>query len=346
MRRHGKPQVIVDGQWLSGLMSWGDLEWATCWPGGTESITFATARHHRIFRPGAIVELDYGGLRLAVASMVEPTRGEPLMAEGLHRLAEEYVAVGPLPDRELATSVHQAVDEAIVRGLPWAPRINDLSPESGIRGMPRLDPDQPHSVAQFLDQSATERNEQWGVNADRRVFMGTWQAADLHMLPGLDGLAISRDGYASVLIGRYLDSSTGTFKTVSVKDEAAEARWGRVERTVTEVLGEGTAMTLGDAQQILVGVLSAGRAQMGWAAPLEVQHGDIVTANGRAVDLNRLHARRTVRLHGLDLDVCDLSGRNWDDMRPARIRHKDGAATIEPVGLSQPMNDALAGLSA
>lgn len=345
-----KPEIVIDGHWLSTIMPWGDLEWTTCWPGGTESISFGVARDHRLFRPDARVELDYGGIRLALGALVEPTRGEPLMAEGLHRQGEDYAALMTATG-EVAPTVHDAVDQARSRGLPWI-RLEpgyvteyDLSPEPFVDGTPDLDLDRPHSVAQYLDASAQRRGQQWGVDPYARVIMTGWQAASRHMLPGVDGLAISRDGYASVLHGRYLDSTTSTFRTRTDEDVAASARWGRVERTITEPLAEGKPITEARAQELLIGLLVQGRTQMGWATPLEVQYGDVVNEHQQPVDLNRIYARQTIRLHGLDLDIADLSGQTWIDMPIARTHHKGGTVLIEPRGLSQPMNDALAGVA-
>lgn len=339
-----KPEVIIDGTWLSALMPWGDLEWSTCWPGGTESITFSVARSHRLFRPDARVELDYGGIRLALGSMVEPVRGEPLLAEGLHRKAEDFAALSYAGEAILAVS--GAVDAAIFRGMPWEdlPLYEDnnlLDPPTTSNAA--LDPDQVHSVAALIDASAQERATYWGIDPQTaRAFMSNWETAKLHMLPGVGGLAISRDGYASTIKARYLDSGTSTYLTVTGHDAAAAARWGYVERTLNQPLGEGAAMTAARAQSLVDGLIAQGRSKIGWATPLEVEHGDVVTEHGQPVDLTTVAARQTVRLHGLVDDLADLAGQTWVDVPIGRTRHKDGVVTIEPRGLSQPMNDALA----
>lgn len=340
-----KPQIIVDGRWLSTLMPWGDLEWSTCWPGGTESITFGVARSHHSFRPGALVELDYGGIRLAAGVLVEPTRGEPLMAEGLHRKAEDFTA---LQDSALGPglNVNDAVDYAIARGWRVTRAAgNDLSPEPGVRGLPRIDLNQPSSVAKYLDQSAIERGQGWGVLPNREVVIQGWPAPFFHMLPGIEGLARSRDGYASTLLAVYLSSVTSTFLRVPAEDSAARNRWGYVERIVTEPLGGGTAMTSAQALQILNGLLAQGRSQMGWASSIEAQLGDIVTEYGTPVAPWHISAGQVIRVHGLGHDVADLGGGTTANVRIARTHHKDSTVTIEPVALSQPMNDALAGVS-
>lgn len=340
-----KLQVVVDGTYVSALMPWGDLEWSTVWPGGSESLQFGVARAHRLFRPDALVELYHGGECLWCGLMLDPTRGEALVAEGLFRKAEDEPALTAAD--EVATSVHEAIDQAILRGLQWATRINDLSPVSGVRGMPYLDPDQPHSLKEFLDQSAIEREQEWGVDPDRNVHLASWPTtATMHMLPGVDGLGISRDGYASTLYGRYLDSTTGLYKTVKRTDAVAEKRWGRVPHTITEPLGEGQSMPAVDAQTILAGLLAQGASQIGWTKPIDVEFGDVVNEYNQPIALHKITAGEVLTLHGLIDNVADLDGSTRTNMPIRRVHHKGRMATIEPRGLSEPANDVDAGVLA
>lgn len=331
-----KPEVIIDGVWLSTVMPWGDLEWSTCWPGGTESITFGVARSHHLLRTDALVELDCGGSRIALGSLVEPTRGEPLVAEGLHRKAEDFAALtgagAPSVDAD------DAINQARVRGLPWGFQTAAIPAAD-----PPLEDDQVWSLAKLLDHKATTIGQQWGVSPNGIPFLSGWESASLHTLPGVDGLAISREGYASALFARYFDSGTATYTTTGATDTAAAARWGYVERTLSDLIAYGAPMTGAEAAAYMQGLMDQGRSQMGWGAPLEVQYGDVVTEYGQPIDLTTIHARQTFRIHGLVEDVAALSGQTWVDMPIARTRHKDGLVTIEPRGLSSPMNEALAG---
>lgn len=345
------PEVIVSGVKLSLVMPWGDLEWVDAFEGGTESITFSVARPHPLFRPSALVELALGGVRRAVGSMVEPEPGGQITAEGLHRLCEDEPALDALGD--IAGSVHEATDEAIARGLPVLRGPDgltspyDLSPVPQVSGVPDLDLDQPHSLAKYLDASAQRRGGAWWVEPSRRLRIDPWPTVStLHLLPGLEGLTISREGYASTLHARYLDSVTSTYKTVTRTDAVAEKRWGRVPRMLPAVLGEGSSMTEAVAIELVDGLLAQGASQIGWATPIEVQYGDVVNNRQEPVDLSTIN-RQSIRLHGLDRSVADLQGRTTFDMPIARVHHRaDGTALIEPRGLSTPMNDALAGLQA
>lgn len=335
-----QPDVIVDGQRLSALTPWGDLEWVTCWPGGTESITFGVERWHPALRPDALVELEYGGSRVAVGALVDPTPGDSVTAEGLHRKGEEYPALTAGGD--MTTDPNEAVDVAIADGLPWLkdalsvldPLVAPIDADSG-----------PLSLARLLDHWAATVGQHWGIAPDRNLIRAGKRPATLHMLPGVHGLGISREGYASILIGRFLNSFDSVYYPARREDTAASARWGRVRRTINQPLGNGAAMSSAEAWAILDGLLAQGRAEIGWTTSLEVQQGDVVNEHGQAVDLNPVAAGQTIRLHGLDLDVTDLSGRNWDDVQLARTHHKGATVLIEFAGLSQPMNDALAGVA-
>lgn len=351
-----EPDVVIDGHRLSLVMPYGDLDWVTCWPGGTESIELDVPRAHRLFRPGAIVTLDVGGTPVASGVLADPpARGGRLRAEGLFRAAEDFTALAPAPGYEPATGANQAVHEAIGRGMPWR-RVSvehwagsqyDMAPVPGNRGMPHLDPDQPHSVAQYLDQAAIERGRSWGVNPRGYAVMRGWPTIPrLHTTPDIDGLAITRDGYASTLHARFTDAADSTVKTITRTDADAERRWGRVERTITKPLAEDKPISRADAEAILDGLLEAGRAQIGWTAPIEVEYGDVLTDRQAPVPLALINAGALLRVHGLASQATNLGGVTHADVRLARVRHTRHTATLEPVGLSSPMNDALAGVEA
>lgn len=334
------PQIVIDGVYLSTVMPWGDLEWSTCWPGGTESITFGVARSHPLFRTDALVELVYGGIKIARAALVEPTRGEPLVAEGLHRKGEDFAA--RTSGGAVSVDADDAVNQARAIGMPWG-----FQTAAFPAAAPPLAADQMRSVAQLMDHKAATIGQQWGISPTGVPYFAGWQATPtLHMEPGIDGLAISRDGYASALIALYFDSGTSTYVPTGATDTASAKRWGYVQRTLTEPIAGGAPMTGSQAAAYMQGLIAQGRSKMGWATPLEVQHGDVVTEYGQPVDLTTIFARQTIRIHGLLEDVSDLAGQTWVDMPIARTRHKDGLVTIEPRGLSSPMNDALAGEAA
>lgn len=332
------PEVVVSGVKLSLVMPWGDLEWVDSFKGGTESISFSVARPHPLFRPSAIVELDLSGVRRAVGSMVEPEPGGRITAEGLHRLGEDEPALSEAGNASLYPN--EVTDAALERGLPWR-RTFDFGADPVD-----LDHDQPHSVAQVLDSRAQAVGGLWWITPLRDVRIDPWPTVStLHLVPGLEGLTISRDGYASTLHARYLDSVTSTYKTVTRTDAVAENRWGRVPRTFPAALGEGSAMTEAKAIELVDGLLAQGASQIGWATPIEVQFGDVVNSRQEPVDLSVIN-RQSIRLHGLDRSVADLQGHTTFDMPVARVHHRsDGTALIEPRGLSTPMNDVLAGLS-
>lgn len=182
---------------------------------------------------------------------------------------------------------------------------------------------------------------------DGQVYYANWSTSpDFHLLPGIEGVAITREGYASLLIAVYNDSTTGNYETVVAQDSEAEARWGYAERRIPEPLAEGEPMTNARAQMLVDGLMAKGRARIGWTSSIEVQHGDVVNEYQEPIDLNFIHARQVGRLHGLSHAVADLQGRTTLDVPFARTHHKGASVVLEPLGLSSPMNDALAGVSA
>lgn len=347
-----KPRLLVNGVWLDTQVTYGDVEWTNCWPGGTESITFDILRPHRLIREDAIVQVVAGTRRVGAARIREYARGDQVRAEGLFRAGEDEPGL-TFSSQEATLNPGYAVDNSIAAGIPWlwptpTYRYGDtgvLNPSSG--STVALDADQLYSVSQILDAAAEERAEKWGINAEQRLVMAGWAAANLHILEVGDGLAISRDGYASRLTARYVEAGTGIYRTISRTDAAAEKRWGRVPRTLTELLGEGEPMDVFRAAAILDAMLVAGQSQIGWSKPIEVQYGDVLNNRQQPVDLALLHNNLgglTAKLHGLTRDTGDLRGQSSIDMRIQRIQHRaDRSAILEPVALAQPMNDALAG---
>lgn len=338
-----QPDILIDGHRVSMYMPWGDLELVTCWPGGTESITFDVARPHEMFRPGALVEVDYGGVSVGHGTLLRPTRGEMMQAQGLWRLGEDRAGIDA--DGNATLNVYLALERAITQtGIPWT--IQDsVAPEPGVTDLAKLDADTLHSLSQLLDAAAKQRGVLWGIDPQTRgVIMRPWgETPDAYLMPGVDGLGRNAEGYASKLIARYNDVDTGLYETTEYEDEVATERWGYQERTLTVLLAEGTPITEAAAIQILQGVLEQGRAKMGWERPIEVQHGDVVNAAFQPVDLWTLgQPAQTVEALGLDDNLPDLEGGTTAQIRVARTRHKGSTVLIEPTGLSSPTEEALA----
>lgn len=339
----GNPDLIVDGRRLSMYMPWGDLELVKCWPGGTESITFDVARGHALFRPGALVEVDYGGVCIGAATLQRQKRGEPLQARGLYRLGEERSALTMAGAPTL--NVQVAIERAIAQtALPWV-LTESIGPQPGVTDVVELDPNTPHTITDLLEVSATRRGGNWGINPrDRSVTIRPWGATpDAHLLPDVDGLGRNAEDYASRLIARYHDSTTDLYETAVQEDSEATKRWGYRERMLPELLAEGRRISAAEADAILVGMLAQGRRKIGWERPIEVRYGDVRNDRQQAVDLWNLgQPAQTLAAHGLVDDAPDLDGGTSALIRVARTRHKGDTVLIEPAGLSTPFADALA----
>lgn len=328
-------QVLVDGQYVSSLTSWGDLEWSLSWPGYSDELTFDASTHPTIFKPGKIVNLVWANQRLWTGTLDEPVRGQKLRAAGLHRLGENYAGLDGSSNMTLDPDV--AVPAAITRGLPW-------SYGTGFVSAPPLTSTAPMNITELIDaQVAQVPGYGWGVSPTGVVLRQAHTAPRLHIRPGGDGLGIAWDNYASTLVARYVNSTTHAYATVVRTDAVAQARWGYKEATVSKALNDGAEMTLALAQALLDSMLKSGRGRPGWTQAIEVEYGGILNDYQQPVDLETIRPYEIVRVHGLTEDVGDLAGQSYVDMPLARINHnpKAGTAVLTPVGLVSPMTDVL-----
>lgn len=333
-------QLIIDGHYVSALTSWGDLDWSLTWPGYSDELTFDVASHPSIFKPGKIGSLVWAGERLFTGTLDEPVRGQKLRLAGLHRLAENYIAIDGVGAPTLQPFL--AVDQAIARGFP-------VTRPSGFGGAVPLKTDTPNTVAQIIDSALSAfPGEGWGVTPDQQIIRAARPAVRHHVRPGGDGLGIAWDNYASSLFARYVDSTTHAYTTVAYTDAAAANRWGYKEAVLTDALNDGAEMTTAQAVAILQSKLAAGRARPGWTQAIEVQYGAVLNDYQQPVDLASLKPWEIIRVHGLTDDVGDLPGQSYVDMPLSRINHnpKTGTAVLTPMGLLDPMGDVLSGKTA
>lgn len=330
-------QLVVNGRVLSlDGTGWGDLEWGLCWPGYSDELTFDVSRIPSHFRPGSPVSLVWGGEALWSGTLDEPTRGARLRAAGLYRLGEDYAALDGVGGIELV--VNDAIDAAIIRGLPW------LRPDNVSTGAPPMNTDSPPTLTDIITaQFAASETLDWGVRPDRTVARLARSTPRLHVRPGGDGLGIAWDNYASTLIARYNDSGSGVYETATHTDTAAEARWSYREAVVSGALNDGAPMTAAVADDMLASMLAKGRARPGWTTPLEVEYGAITGNRGQPIDLATIKPYETIRVHGISEDIGADPGQTYVDMDIERIRHKGPTTTIAPVGLVSPMHAVLSG---
>ncbi|NUS57649.1 MAG: hypothetical protein HOV66_22750, partial [Streptomycetaceae bacterium] len=229
-----REQVRVDGVPLNMVAPWGDLTYSYAWPGGCDEVSFglylpALSRRSRL-RKGVKVEVFDGSTRIWVGTLGQPNwRDGEFTADGLSKRAGSFTALDGAGN---ATSrADTAVDTAIAAGAEWAGR-------SGVPPTPATataTTDGPNSVQTVLDAVSDEAGQRWGVFADGLVTMAADASTPMWRLaPGMVDLGQDDTDYASRLRVRYIDSATGTYKTLTPapEDTAASALYGVTEATV------------------------------------------------------------------------------------------------------------------
>jgi hypothetical protein len=317
-------QVRVAGVWLNDIAPWGDLETSTSWGSGgggcdeaVWSMAFPPMGRHRALVRGALVECFIGSTRTWMGTLGQPDWSEgTFKADGLGKLAGKYQAV----DASLsATSdVNTAIDRAIVRGLPWTRSASFGS------GSWSATSDSLNTLGDLLDLVADYYGSRWAVFEDGVIFRApdptipTWQVA-----PGVIDLGEDDGDYASTVMGRYLDSATSTYLTVTATDTKAAGVYGTAEHPVdlTDLGPRSTTF----AQTLVNGILANGRAKIGWANDVEVGPYELRTMGGLPADLSMVRAGQVVRVHGV-YDQLNLTP--YRDLVLGKVSRRSSSSTI------------------
>jgi hypothetical protein len=143
-------------------------------------------------------------------------------------------------------------------------------------------------------------------------------------------MGLASDDFATKLYGRYKNLSA-IYTTATASDDAAADRWGVVEEAIDMTpLG---AISSTRADNRLSGLLSKGKARLGWTNPIEVARAELTTHGGIPGDPRFVRAGQMVQLLGLP----DQSrpGQMTVDVVIGETKYKDedrGLLTISPVG--------------
>lgn len=331
-------EIMVNGHWLSMESRPGDLSFSTIWPGGSDQLSWTpnTALTRRL-TGGEDVRAYYGGVPVFAGDLSEPDASQDqLNAIGAFRAGAGYPALDGSGNATKTPDV--GIDQAISRGLDWS-RPNSIRSTA----LTTLDTSQgPLSVGELLDQWAEGNTIRWGVDPYRTVYAQTDPTVpSFQTLPLDGGLGYALDGYASTLIGRYLDSSTSTYKTVTVTDPVAEATHGHVEDVVN--LTVRGAITSTAATNILTSLLALGRAVPAWTADIELSYGDVLNMGAVPVALETVAAGDVLRVNG-GYDLAQrLNGAMYLDVLIGRTELSGGTLTVQPFNLAVgTLEDAIA----
>lgn len=316
-------EIIIDGKWQSMETLVGDVNMSTIWPGGSDLLSWTPMLSFSRFHGGEDVTGRYGGVPVWRGHLLEPDPSQDqLSATGAWRESD----IAALDGTGTATKVPDtAIDQAIARGLDWTRPASLQSSNVGI------DISQgPVSVATLLDTMASGQTSRWGVDPYRQVYkVDDPTAPSYQTLPLAGGLGYALDNYASTLIGRYLDSTTSTYKTVTV---SVTPTHGYVE-DIIDLTPRGSRSST-QASDILTNMLAKDRAVPQWTKPLEVAYGELLSMGGVPVALETVAAGEMIRVNGGFELAQRLNGAMYIDILIGRTELSDGTLTISPMQLA------------
>jgi hypothetical protein len=320
-------EVNVGGRWLSMESFYGDVSQSTVWPGGSDELSWTPAvRPLRHFAGGEDVIGYFGGVPVWRGHLLEPDPSvDQLTATGAFREAYDYGAldsvggVSKIPDT--------AIDQAIIRGLNWT-RPNSI--QSTTVNFDTTTG--PVSVGALLDVMTSAQTQRWGVNPYRQPYTDEPTGPSYQTLPIAGGLGYALDDYASTLIGRYLDSTTSTYKTRTITDTVAETQHGHVERIV-DLTFRG-ARSAAQVDTDLTNMLARDRSTPQWTQSIEVVYGELLSMGGATVSLETVGAGKILRVHGGFELAQRRNGLMYVDFLIGRTQLSGGTLTISPIQLA------------
>jgi hypothetical protein len=330
-----RPEVRIDGWWLSGIVPWGDLKTATRqtgdWQASWSIIRPPTKKtlRHPAFRSGAPVEVKIGPVVVWVGALTEPDwdAGE-MTALGAPREAE---GAAPLTaGGEVTSKPNTAVDQGIVRGaLGWT-RGDDFTNTEIVSSDGTA---QFNSVARLLDAWAADDDNPtgWRVGRDRvlRIAADTETDPAWFITPGSGELGVADDERVDRVFLRFSDSTdSGNFHTASWP--ATTPVGGTEKLAAITNLGQ---ITPTKAQNLAKGIWRKMQGRSGWTNGLNVNRSQVTTEGGIAADLGLIKAGDAMRLlgvpdprglaHNLDVVIGDTDY-DW----------AAGTIQLNPVGLA------------
>lgn len=319
-------EVRIGGRVLSMEGLYGDVEMATVWPGGSDTLTWtAGTRNRRRFPGGQLAQAFLGPYCVWSGIHNEPDPAqEQQAARGLWRQGDDFEA---LDGSGNATKVPDtAIDQAITRGLLWT------RPASISSSAVDVDTTQgPVSVSAVLDAWAEGNGKRWWVTPDQRVLGVTDSSTPSWITFPLDSsLGYDLGNYASTLLGRY-QTSTG-YATATRTDSVAEAIHGHKEQLVD--LTPRGVLTSTKANTILDSLLSYGAAVPAFTSTIETAYGEILDRSGAPVAPETVYAGPYLRIYG----ATDLAQRRnsamYLDAQIGRTQVSGGVLTISPMQLT------------
>lgn len=324
-------ELRVNGTWLSMVSGWGELSWSHTADGGCKEASWRmdlppTFSHPSLTR-GKVVEIKGGSGNLWQGLLTEPDMNDDwtFTALGLSEIGKDYLCFAS--DGSTTSVPNTAVDQAIIRGLPWT-RPATLTSTAFTTGDSTA---AINYVGDLLDAWAPANGLRWGVNAQAQVYAATDPTTPTYFAtPGSARFGLADDDYASDLYIRYVTSGGG-YATTSVADTVARTQFGRREYPV-DATANGL-MTVGQAQAIGNGLLAKGKARLGYTNGAEFTQYELTTPGGQPVSLETVKAQELVRMFGvLNEQGQPLAYVDWVIGETSYEAGSD-TITLTPVGL-------------
>lgn len=325
-------QVFVSGRPLDGIAAWGDLKWSERFDGGCWEASWQMevrqGWHHPAVRRGATVEVRLGAYVIWKGLLTEPDRDSwQMTATGLVREGERFTALAT--DGSAGRYIGESTSNAVDAGLPWDYRPVPFPPHANP--VQTEESDGTNTVSAMWTAASAAAGWYWGVGPDAipyarpRPTFPSWRVA-----PGVAHLGVADDDFATHLVGTYLTPTLTRARTTR-GNEAAAARWGRVEKSVD--LSKRKVLTEAQANASLDGMLAKIGPRPGYTTGLELGPHEITTFGGTRAHLPLIRAGQMVRLYGL---VDEVTGQPYHDIVIGEVRHERDANTvyIEPLGLA------------
>lgn len=320
-----QPEVFVNGRPLTSIGYWGDLEVTHTWPLGSWELkwSMALSPHERPQElvAGADVYCAVGPHRIWAGNLPEiDWAGGEFAATGANREGEGTLCFDPSWNTTSVLDV--AIDKGIAAGfLNWT-RPTSISSTAFAA---TSSTDSLNYVAALADAVTAEQLKRWYVDPWRAVRAAPDPTTPTAMLlPDNGVLGVAAEKQVGTVFGRYLDSTTGTYKTASYGSgrPAKAASW----------IGLGP-MSAARATELCAGAWKPLQAQTGWTNGLTIQQGELMTMGGVDMPLWMFNAGPSGMLRLLG--VRDPRGLNANtDIVIAKSIWRPGDKTlqVDPVG--------------
>lgn len=339
----GQPdvQIKIGTTWLTSFAGWGDLAWSYAMPGGCREASWTTQADYsarlNLLVAGATVQLYWGGWMIWSGTLAEPEfngREVACTANGLFRLGENYDNLNGF-NSDTTDNPTTAVTAAISRGLPWS--IDTTTVPNASLGTTGTS-DAVNTITALLDAHADRAGTRWYVDQFGVLrFATTPTVPSYHVRAGTVDLGIALDTYASNVVLRFNNITTGTFglasyPTLGSTPVGYAAKYGHKE-WVKDITDQ-PPMTQATANTIAQQVYTKTYQKPGWTNAVAPGHGELLTAMGQPIHAASVDAfNRLLRVHGVRDEVA---GTDFSDVVVAQTDYTLGEddATITPVGLS------------